>query len=72
MDDPAPSSGLYKRASQTALHLRDSLPTPLHNPKVAIVCGSGLGGLADTINAEPRIEKAYGDIPNFPVSTGRS
>jgi hypothetical protein len=71
MDVTAASPGLYQRASDTTLHLRASLPQALHNPKVAIVCGSGLGGLADTINAEPRIEKAYADVPNFPVSTGR-
>jgi purine-nucleoside phosphorylase len=72
MNDTAPLPGLYQRASDTAHHLCASLPDALQSPKVAIVCGSGLGGLADTINAEPRIEKAYGDIPNFPVSTGRS
>jgi purine-nucleoside phosphorylase len=72
MNDDHPSPGLYQRASDTAAHLRASLPEDLHNPKVAIVCGSGLGGLADTINAEPRVERAYGDIPNFPISTGRS
>jgi purine-nucleoside phosphorylase len=71
MDDKTPSPGLYQRASDTAQHLRTSLPDSLQYPKVAIVCGSGLGGLADTINPEPRIEKAYGDVPNFPISTGR-
>jgi purine-nucleoside phosphorylase len=71
MDDSRPSPGLYQRAGETALHLRASLPKELQSPKVAIVCGSGLGGLADTINAEPRIEKAYSDVPNFPISTGK-
>jgi purine-nucleoside phosphorylase len=46
------------------------LPDALKNPKVAIVCGSGLGGLADTIEAEPKVELSYGVIPNFPQSTG--
>ncbi|KAM3608915.1 uncharacterized protein V6R79_006710 [Siganus canaliculatus] len=38
-----------------------------HRPKVAIICGSGLGSLADLLD-----EKAvfpYKDIPGFPLST---
>jgi purine-nucleoside phosphorylase len=27
--------------------------------------------LADTIEAEPKVELAYGSIPNFPKSTGK-
>ena len=37
------------------------------NPKIAIVLGSGLGGLAKEIKNETVIK--YKDIPNFPVST---
>lgn len=37
-------------------------------PKVAIICGSGLGGLSDLLNN--RIVFPYKDIPNFPQSTG--
>lgn len=37
-------------------------------PIVGIVCGSGLGGLAEMIK-DPQIFK-YSDIPNFPRSTG--
>lgn len=36
-------------------------------PDIAIVLGSGLGGLADEIDAEKIIN--YSDIPDFPVST---
>uniref|UniRef100_A0A1A8QU70 Purine nucleoside phosphorylase n=2 Tax=Nothobranchius TaxID=28779 RepID=A0A1A8QU70_9TELE len=36
-------------------------------PTVGIVCGSGLGGLADMIK-DPQVFK-YSDIPNFPRST---
>lgn len=39
-----------------------------HRPKVAVICGSGLGLLADGA-ANKQIFK-YQDIPNFPVSTG--
>lgn len=64
------SPDTYQRATETALYLRTALPSELQHPKVAIVCGSGLGGLAETIEAEPRIETAYKNIPNFPQSTG--
>jgi purine-nucleoside phosphorylase len=36
-------------------------------PKVGIVLGSGLGNFVDEIDVEAEV--AYGDIPNFPVST---
>ena len=36
-------------------------------PLVALVLGSGLGGLADEL--DDRVEIAYGDIPSWPVST---
>jgi purine-nucleoside phosphorylase len=39
-------------------------------PRVALVLGTGLGGLADSIEVEARIE--YGDIPWFPLSTVES
>ena len=38
-----------------------------NQPSVGIVLGSGLGGLADKIEAE--LELNYSDIPNFPIST---
>lgn len=37
-------------------------------PTVGIVCGSGLGGLAEMVK-DPQVFK-YSDIPNFPRSTG--
>ncbi|KAF2434660.1 hypothetical protein EJ08DRAFT_425375 [Tothia fuscella] len=69
MEDPEPLPGLYERVQATAEHLRKSLASELQYPKVAIVCGSGLGGLADTINPEPRVEIPYKDVPGFAVST---
>ncbi|XP_071313792.1 purine nucleoside phosphorylase 6 [Trachinotus anak] len=36
-------------------------------PKVAIICGSGLGGLADLL--DNRVVFRYEDIPRFPTST---
>ncbi|CAF89843.1 unnamed protein product, partial [Tetraodon nigroviridis] len=37
-------------------------------PQVAIICGSGLGTLADTLTGQQAF--AYSDIPGFPQSTG--
>ena len=39
-------------------------------PVVGIVCGSGLGGLADMLKDQVAFD--YKDIPNFPQSTGKS
>ena len=64
------SQGLHERATATVEQIKNGLPDVLKTPKVAIVCGSGLGGLADTIDAEPKYELPYADIPGFTVSTG--
>lgn len=60
----------FARANEAVAFLRSSLPERLQAPKVAIVCGSGLGGLADTVHAEGRAEYDYASIPNFPRPTG--
>lgn len=72
MEDVKAAPNAYVRATETAQYVRKQLPESLQFPKVAIVCGSGLGGLADTIEPEPKVELTYGDIPNFPKSTGES
>lgn len=41
----------------------------LKHPRVMIVCGSGLGGIAEEIHTKPRVEIKYGDIPGFQQST---
>ena len=41
-----------------------------YEPKIALILGSALGGLADDI--EDPVEIPYGDIPNFLVSTVKS
>lgn len=49
--------------------LVQKLPKDLVQPKVGIVCGSGLGGLVDII--KNKHEFAYSEIPGFVVSTGK-
>ena len=39
-------------------------------PKIGVVCGSGLGGLADKLDQATVIE--YKDIPGFKQSTGEN
>ena len=39
-------------------------------PDVAIILGTGLGGLADELAVETRIP--YGDLPGFPLATVES
>lgn len=60
----------YARAAETVEFLRLKLPAQLAKPRVAVVCGSGLGGLAETVNEGLREVWEYKDVPNFPVSTG--
>ena len=64
------ASTAFTRAKQTVDFLRLKLPAPLAKPRVAIICGSGLGGLADTVDAGGREEWNYKDVPGFPQSTG--
>ncbi|KAI9205804.1 nucleoside phosphorylase domain-containing protein [Polychytrium aggregatum] len=52
----------------SAQFLRNRLPPELQAIQIGIICGSGLGGLAKTLE-EPICEVEYKDIPNFAVST---
>lgn len=67
-----PDMSLFERANQAAAFLKGRLPEGLRTPKVAIVCGSGLGGLADTVPTALRAEYDYSSIPYFPRPTGES
>lgn len=62
----------FHRATETVEFLRLTLESRLAKPRVAVVCGSGLGGLADVVNEGTSKTYEYKDIPNFPRSTGRS
>jgi purine-nucleoside phosphorylase len=71
MDLSARPSALEK-TNEAFDFIKKLLPEPLKAPRVAIVCGSGLGGLANTIDNDLRVEIDYSDIPHFPHLTGQS
>lgn len=55
----------------SADYLRSKLPQEFQNVQLGVICGSGLGGLVDTIDEKTKVEFAYKDIPNFVNSTGK-
>jgi purine-nucleoside phosphorylase len=70
------SDGVYgaeleRRIDEAAAVVRDRLAaTPqLAAPRVAIVLGSGLGGVVELLDPEPRLVIQYREIPNVPVTT---
>lgn len=58
------------QAQETVDFLKRGLAENLQTPKVAIICGSGLGGLAETVSRSNLVEYDYKSIPNFAQSTG--
>ncbi|CAH1183791.1 unnamed protein product [Phaedon cochleariae] len=54
----------YEKLTQTAEYLKSLIS---FTPQIGIICGSGLGSLADSI--QQKIEVPYPQIPNFPQST---
>ncbi|KAJ9298011.1 hypothetical protein DTO271G3_4232 [Paecilomyces variotii] len=59
----------FEQAKEAAAFLERGLPDGLRNPKVAVICGSGLGGLANTIQEASKVEYEYSSIPHFPLPT---
>ena len=56
---------LYDRASEAARHILAAAKS--RTPRVAVVLGSGLGGVADAV--EDGVEIPYSEIPHFVSST---
>ncbi|EPB81118.1 Purine nucleoside phosphorylase [Mucor circinelloides] len=50
-------------------YLTSKLPKEFQETKLGVICGSGLGGLVDTIDPSTKIEFLYKDIPGFVTST---
>ncbi|GAA5912391.1 hypothetical protein JCM5296_001716 [Sporobolomyces johnsonii] len=76
LPDPVPSpshapqlDALTAQFTQALIDIRQRLPKALRTPKVAIVCGSGLQGLAEVLTE--RVEVPYADIEGFGESTVR-
>jgi len=60
MDNPIS----YENVNESASYI---LERTNHRPQIGIICGSGLGGLAELVQNADIFD--YGDIPCFPVST---
>jgi len=70
------SDGVYgaeleRRIDEAAAVIRDRLAATLQlaSPQVAIVLGSGLGGVVGLLDPDPRLVIPYREIPNVPVTT---
>jgi purine-nucleoside phosphorylase len=61
---------LERRIDQAAAFIAGRLASvpELGQPGLAFVLGSGLGGVVDLLDAEPRVRIPYRDIPNVPGS----
>jgi purine-nucleoside phosphorylase len=59
----------YLMASEAADHIRSCLPATFPRAEIAIICGSGSGGLVSAFDTHPTIVLPYASIPNFPVGT---
>ena len=57
----------YERVQEIVAFIQSLVST---KPEIAIICGSGLGGLAELVKDKTVIP--YADIPHFPRSTGKS
>lgn len=58
--------GSYDDASNICKFIKSKIP---ETPKVAIICGSGLGTLAEAVTSQLVIR--YSDIKEFPKKTGK-
>ncbi|KAI5306133.1 hypothetical protein KEM56_002113 [Ascosphaera pollenicola] len=65
----SPEPSILEQARGVASFLNDRLPEALRKPKFAIICGSGLGGLVDSVDPATKVEIDYKDVPYFPTST---
>ena len=63
-------ASIYDKARESTSWLQQQLPQEIQRPTSGIICGSGLGGLADLVVAGSKVEIPYGRIPHFAQSTG--
>ena len=62
---------LDRRISEASETIRRRLADEpyLGRPELAIVLGSGLGGVAELLDPSPRLSVGYGEIPNAPAAS---
>ncbi|ODQ63147.1 purine nucleoside phosphorylase-like protein [Nadsonia fulvescens var. elongata DSM 6958] len=60
---------VFQLSNECADYIKSHLPEELQQPRVAIVCGSGLGGIVNGLAASPRVVLPYESLPGFSVST---
>lgn len=63
-------NSIVQNVVETFDYLNDRIPTPLKSPDIAVICGSGLGGLANVVqsHSQSQWEISYTQIPHFPQS----
>jgi purine-nucleoside phosphorylase len=68
LPDGAYGAELERRVEEAANHIRERLSTvpELSTPRLGFVLGSGLGGVVQLLEREPRIWIPYNEIPNVP------
>jgi purine-nucleoside phosphorylase len=61
---------LDRRVDEASAHIAEQLRDEprLSAPQLALVLGSGLGGVVDLLDPEPRVTIRYGEIPHVPGS----
>jgi purine-nucleoside phosphorylase len=69
--DGAYGAELDRRISEATDHLRSRLADEpsLADPQLAIVLGSGLGGVVELLGLAPRVRIGYDEIPNAPTGS---
>jgi len=71
LSDGVYGAELERRIDEAAAVIRDRLATvpQLAAPRLAIVLGSGLGGVVELLDPEPRVVIPYREIPHIPVTS---
>lgn len=59
----------FDRATEAAGYIKSQYPAGFTIPKVAIICGTGLGGISSILLSENKVEIPYSQIPGFKQST---
>ena len=67
--DTHPEIDLLSQANEAVQLLMNHVPRELQQPSIGIICGSGLGCLAEAILPNLIAEVPYSEIPHFPINT---